>query len=111
MAGDSDQQILAFLVARYGEFVLLKPPVKPSTWLLWFGPLAVLALAALGILITVGRRKTMPMAVPAPLSQAERAALDRILGPNAPGDAGDAGDDGGNGEADPSGQRPGGGTT
>ncbi len=98
-AGESDQQILAFLVARYGDFVLLKPPVKPTTWLLWFGPLAVFALAGLGILITVGRRKTMPVVAPVPLSQAERAALARILGP---GQAGDSGD----GAADSSGQGP-----
>ena len=102
-AGDSDEQIMAFLVARYGDFVLLKPPVKPTTWLLWFGPLAVLTLAGLGIAIAVGRRKRMPVAAAAPLSQAERAALDRILGPNGAGVGGD-------GEADPGGdqghQRP-----
>ena len=99
-AGDSDEQIMAFLVARYGDFVLLKPPVKPTTWLLWFGPLAVLTLAGLGIAIAVGRRKGMPGAAPAPLSQAERAALARILGPNGAGDGGD-------GAADPDGGRPG----
>ena len=42
VAGDSDAQVLAFITQRYGDFVLLKPPVKPATWLLWFGPLAVL---------------------------------------------------------------------
>ena len=100
-AGDSDQQILAFLVARYGDFVLLKPPVKPTTWLLWFGPIAVFALAGLGILITVGRRKNMTaVAPPAPLSQAERAALDRILERDQAGD-------GGGDEAESSGRRPG----
>ncbi len=96
-AGDSDEQILAFLVARYGDFVLLKPPVKPSTWLLWFGPLAVFTLAGLGLLIAANRRKNKPAAAPAPLSPAERAALARILGPNGAGD----------GEADPGGGRPG----
>ncbi len=99
-AGDSDEQIMAFLVARYGDFVLLKPPVKPTTWLLWFGPLAVLTLAGLGIAIAVGRRKKMSVVAPAPLSQAERAALARILGPNGAGDGGD-------GEADSSGEQPG----
>ena len=38
VAGDSDEQVLAFVTERYGDFVLLKPPVKPATWLLWFGP-------------------------------------------------------------------------
>ena len=104
-AGDSDEEIMAFLVARYGDFVLLNPPVNPTTWLLWFGPPAVLALAGLGIQIAVGRRKKTPIAAPAPLDQAERAALARILGPNEAGDG-----DGGDGEVDPGGGRPGGGT-
>ena len=42
IAGDSDQQVQAFVTQRYGDFVLLKPPVKPATWLLWFGPPVVL---------------------------------------------------------------------
>ena len=42
VAGDSDAQVLDYVTQRYGDFVLLKPPVKPSTWLLWFGPVAVL---------------------------------------------------------------------
>ena len=46
-AGDSDQQVLDFLVARYGEFVLLKPPLEPSTWLLWL--LSPLVLAGGGL--------------------------------------------------------------
>jgi len=103
-AGDSDQQVMAFLVARYGDFVLLKPPVKPTTWLLWFGPLAVFGLAGLRILIAIGRRKRTPMAAPAPLSQAERAALARILGPDEAGTG-----DGGGDNAD--GGQPGRGTT
>src|SRR3546814_8109266 len=37
VAGDSDQQVLDYLVARYGDFVLLRPPMKPATYLLWFG--------------------------------------------------------------------------
>lgn len=41
-AGKSDDEIKAFLVARYGDFVLYRPPVKSTTWLLWFGPLVLL---------------------------------------------------------------------
>ncbi len=44
-------QVLAYITERYGDFVLLKPPVRPATWLLWFGPPAVLA--AGGLLIVV----------------------------------------------------------
>ena len=43
VAGDSDAKVLAYITERYGDFVLLKPPVRPATWLLWFGPPAVLA--------------------------------------------------------------------
>ncbi len=45
-AGKSDAEIRDFLVARYGDFVLYRPPVKPITWLLWFGPFALLAIGA-----------------------------------------------------------------
>lgn len=45
VAGDTDQEVLDYLVARYGDFVLFKPPLKPSTYLLWFGPGVVLLLA------------------------------------------------------------------
>src|SRR6266700_13864 len=48
-AGKSDQEIIAFLTQRYGDFVLYRPPVKPTTYLLWFGPF-VLLLAGLAIL-------------------------------------------------------------
>jgi cytochrome c-type biogenesis protein CcmH len=44
-AGDSDEAVMAFVVARYGDYVRLRPPFKPKTFLLWFGPLLVLALA------------------------------------------------------------------
>lgn len=41
--GKSDQQIQDYLVARYGDFILMKPPLQPDTWLLWLGPFLVLA--------------------------------------------------------------------
>jgi len=48
-AGDTDDQAKAFLVKRYGSFVLLKPPFEPATWALWLGPFAVLAVGGLGV--------------------------------------------------------------
>jgi cytochrome c-type biogenesis protein CcmH len=78
VAGDSDEEIIAFLTARYGDFVLLKPPVKPATWGLWFGPLAVLLLAAGGIALWL-RRRPAREAAGLPLSAAERARLDALL--------------------------------
>ncbi|WP_405048411.1 cytochrome c-type biogenesis protein [Rhodoferax sp.] len=53
-AGKSDADIKDYLVSRYGDFVLYKPPVKPTTWLLWFGPLLLL-LGALWLLISTIR--------------------------------------------------------
>ncbi len=75
-AGDSDAQATAYLVARYGDFVLLRPPVRADTWLLWFGPPALLLLGAGGIAIAL-RRRTSPVA--APLSAEEQAQVDKML--------------------------------
>ena len=74
-AGDSDAQVLAYLQARYGDYVLLKPPVDPATWVLWFGPAAVLLIGG-GILVL--RRRATP-AVPAPLTAEEQARLDLLM--------------------------------
>lgn len=78
-AGDTDAQVLEFATSRYGDFVLLKPPVKAETWALWFGPPALLALGAAGIAIHLRRRRLSGEA-PAPLTEAERQRLDEILG-------------------------------
>lgn len=55
-AGKSDAQIRDFLVARYGEFVLYRPPIQPTTWLLWFGPAAVVLIGLIVIARIVRRR-------------------------------------------------------
>ena len=57
VAGDSDQQVLNYIVARYGVFVLLDPPFEPVTWLLWLGPPA-LVLGAGAILLLTGAAAT-----------------------------------------------------
>ena len=56
-AGHSDEEIRQYMVARYGEFILYRPPLKASTLLLWFGPLLLLALALIVLLITLRRQK------------------------------------------------------
>lgn len=77
LRGDSDQQIVAFLVARYGNFVRLDPPVDPSTWLLWGSPLLALG-GGLGFVAwRLARRE--PPEPPAPLDAAERERLARLL--------------------------------
>src|SRR5918994_5117565 len=58
VAGRSDAEIIDYLTARYGDFVLLKPPVKPATWGLWFGPALVLVGAGAGIVLYLRRRRS-----------------------------------------------------
>ncbi|MEN6588025.1 MAG: cytochrome c-type biogenesis protein [Sulfuricella sp.] len=55
-AGKSDKEVIAYLTQRYGDFVLYKPPLKPLTWLLWFGPFALLIGAAGGFYAYLKRR-------------------------------------------------------
>jgi len=79
-AGDSDAQVIDFLVARYGEFVLLKPPLSWHTAALWGLPPAVLIIGIAAIVVVVRRRKTTPAALePANLTAAEEARLAEIL--------------------------------
>jgi cytochrome c-type biogenesis protein CcmH len=78
-AGDSDAQAIAFITARYGDFVLLKPPVRPATWALWFGPAALLLIGAGGIVVGLRRRKLAVEPQPAALSDGERARLAALL--------------------------------
>ncbi len=73
-AGDSEKEILDFMQERYGDFVLLKPPVQSNTYLLWFTPFAAV-LAGL-IWFGLSRRRITEAA---PLSEDERAELDTIL--------------------------------
>jgi cytochrome c-type biogenesis protein CcmH len=77
VAGDSDEAVRDFLVARYGDFVLLDPPVRPRTWGLWFGPAAILAIAALGVTLYFRRRRAA--APPAPLTPEEASRVGRLI--------------------------------
>jgi cytochrome c-type biogenesis protein CcmH len=77
-AGDSDAQVLAFVEARYGGFVLLRPRFKPQTVLLWLAPALLLAGAAI-FLLRARSRRADAHPEPAPLSPAERRQLDDLL--------------------------------
>ncbi len=55
--GKSDPEVIEYLTARYGDFVLYRPPLKPLTWLLWFGPLLFIALAGAAWYATLRRRR------------------------------------------------------
>ncbi len=56
--GKSDDQIRSFMVERYGDFVLYRPPVKPVTWLLWIGPFVILGIGIAGLLMYLRRRNS-----------------------------------------------------
>lgn len=79
-AGKSDAEIKEYLVNRYGDFVLYRPPVKPTTWLLWFGPLLLL-LGAAWVLINIIRRSQKQKDGPV-LDDAQRAKAQAILKEN-----------------------------
>ena len=80
VAGDTNAQAIQYIVARYGQFVLLRPPIEPATWVLWYGPGALLLAAGLGAALWLRRRPRLdtPTAAP-PLTAAERQQLDDLL--------------------------------
>ena len=77
LAGESDEQAKAYLVKRYGTYVLLRPPFQANTLLLWLGPLLVLALG--GVVATFYVRGRSRLALAPELSADERARLDDLL--------------------------------
>jgi cytochrome c-type biogenesis protein CcmH len=79
-AGDTDQQVVDFLIARYGEFVLLRPQFSPRTAVLWLTPLGVLVIGALGLAMVSRRRAPSE----ANLTPQEQARLAEILQRNEP---------------------------
>lgn len=79
VAGDSDQQVIDYVVARYGDFVLLKPPMNTHTMLLWIAPFLALAVAVVVILRGMRARPAASIATAAPLSAREEEELDRLI--------------------------------
>ena len=78
-AGESDQQVIDFLVARYGEFVLLRPRFSWHTALLWFGPATILIIGAYGVVVLARRYRTNRAAEQETLTAAEADRLAEIL--------------------------------
>ena len=75
--GKSDDQIRSFMVERYGDFVLYRPPVKPVTWLLWIGPFVILGIGIAGLLMYLRRRNSsVPNVV---LTDADNQKIDALL--------------------------------
>lgn len=75
--GKTDAEIRDYMVSRYGDFVLYRPPVKPITWALWFGPLLLL-IGALAVLLRMVRRSQRSAEAPA-LDPAQRAKAQSLL--------------------------------
>ena len=80
-AGDSNTAVRDFLVARYGQFVLLKPMFSLETAVLWIGPFALLAIGAVAIGLAARRHGRRGGKEPAALSAEEKARLDEIMAP------------------------------
>lgn len=77
-AGDSDKEVVAYIVGRYGDFVLLRPPFKPVTYLLWFGPALVFLFGAVAAYRFL-RGRTVAAMEAEPLSEEERSRLDDLV--------------------------------
>ncbi len=76
----SDAEIMDFLVARYGDFVRYRPPVKPTTWLLWFGPFALLIFAVIALVRHLRERTVSAVATsPDDLSNEEKERVQALL--------------------------------
>ena len=75
--GDSDEQAVAYIVARYGHYVLLQPPFEAATLLLWLGPAAFIGLGGAGVSLYLKSRRTV--AADAPLSPEDSARVDALL--------------------------------
>lgn len=75
-AGRTDQEVIAFLTSRYGDFVLFRPPFKPVTYLLWVGPFAFLGFGVLVWFMALRARRTFQGA---PVNSAQLAAAARLL--------------------------------
>ncbi|MBU0724425.1 MAG: cytochrome c-type biogenesis protein CcmH [Alphaproteobacteria bacterium] len=79
VGGDSNAEVLDFVVQRYGDFVLLSPPVRPSTWLLWYGPFGLLLAGAIAAVFYL-RAQRRPAAVAEPeLTGEERRRIEALL--------------------------------
>lgn len=87
VAGDSNEEVIAYMVDRYGDYVLLDPPFKASTYVLWIGPGVIAVLGVVGLLAFFRRRQTAVAggagddapAAAQPLSDDERRRLEKLL--------------------------------
>ena len=81
-AGKTDEQIVGYMVERYGDFVLYEPPFKATTVLLWLGPFVLLAAAAAALVAILRRRRGATEDLP--LGPEDKRLVERVLGPGDP---------------------------
>ncbi|HAI28746.1 MAG TPA: cytochrome C biogenesis protein CcmH [Thalassospira sp.] len=80
VAGDDNQEVIDYIVARYGDYVLLNPPLKPETYILWASPGVLVVLAILAVFAFYRRKKRDGSPASASLSKDEQKRLDELLG-------------------------------
>jgi cytochrome c-type biogenesis protein CcmH len=78
LAGEQDDQIVSFLVERYGDFVLYRPPLTKNTWLLWFGPFVFMLIGIIFAIILIKKQSTNK-AVPTELDEVQQQRLTELL--------------------------------
>ncbi len=79
VAGDSDREVIDYVASRYGDWVLLNPPFKLTTAALWVAPVALILVGGVAVMVFLRRSSRQSATSATPLSDAERARLDRLL--------------------------------
>jgi cytochrome c-type biogenesis protein CcmH len=80
VAGDTNEQVMRYVVDRYGEFILLRPPLRIGTLLLWISPLVAFAAGLVWMIVAWRRRSRMNVETGvAPLTDAEQKALEKVI--------------------------------
>lgn len=80
VAGDTNEEVVDYIVERYGDYVLLNPPLKPETYILWISPAVLAFLALIAVIAFYRRKQREDGAGPKSLSNQEQKRLDEILG-------------------------------
>lgn len=80
VAGDDNEEVIDYIVARYGDYVLLNPPLKPETYILWASPAVLVVLALLAVFAFYRRKQREGSLASASLSKDEQERLDELLG-------------------------------
>jgi len=90
-AGDTNREVIDYIVARYGDFVLLRPPLRPATWLLWFGPLVFVMMGGWLAWMFFRTQNREALKEPEPLSAEEKRRVEDLLDRRPQGSGGEVG--------------------